>query len=920
MLCPTKCLALWLTSILLLQAQLAAGLPFGELFDRAVKIPGEALFRRATFKSYVIMNGKTVSLQLNRLQTAAATMNKHAQTSTTAKQNPTTTTSTMTSTTTATSKAVTSTTALAKVNPTTTVLTMIVTSTQVVTTTTTTQAQAAPTAAAQTEAEGPAAATTTATDDGSAQTTTQDPPATTDPASPQTTAPAADQQTTAQAADQQTTAQDTDQPAASSQAAAQTTAQSADTQAQTTDAPPVTTDAAAAASAAPAAATAAATTAPAVIMTDQTVDPAAATTAAVSVQTAPADPPSGSTQTGLITESDNGVFAVFSSLGTVAATANPTSAGPGSVNTVLPTNGVITIVPFPNGTIIQATLSLPATSIIGTNTVVAQTPISNDIFVPIATNAPPAYIPVKNNHPVAGVGVDGLGDAPVETNKFYTNLLVGDQTFNTYPYPYSMHWSKGTGSSGSWGFAVEHIERSQTTFGPGNPPAYYVNPLGLDSLILSAKELGGGTKLTTDTHRAFSVNVNLTPSGANTPLITFPIVQGMGFFTGIYNGGSVLIQSGLGIKQLSPATTIGATSRWLVLLSDGHEWAIWITADDSGDVGGLTLSGDGKTITGPGGFNGIVQIAKIENAGEEGTYDNYAGGYATGVNLSANADGEYSFGWSKGGDTSKTLVNWALPHHVQSFTGQTSATALNMTLNTLTAGTASAMAADVWFMQEDLPTDVGFAPWAPAGLNNVTFDSLADSAKNLIQNTAKSELGQDMNSQANLNTLYFSGKGFAKFAMVVIVAADMLKNDDLANSGLAQLENVFNNFILNKGQSTFAYDNVWKGIVDPAGYTGGDSADFGNTHYNDHMFHYGYFVYTAAVIAYLDPGWLTKNNNKDFINALVRDYSNSIENDPYFPFSRNFDWYRGHSWAGGLSPISDGKGKSYSRIVTMLTS
>lgn len=39
--------------------------------------------------------------------------------------------------------------------------------------------------------------------------------------------------------------------------------------------------------------------------------------------------------------------------------------------------------------------------------------------------------------------------------------------------------------------------------------------------------------LTTDTLTAFSANANLIPSGATTPAITFPLVQGMGFVTGI---------------------------------------------------------------------------------------------------------------------------------------------------------------------------------------------------------------------------------------------------------------------------------------------------------------------------------------------------------------------------------------------------
>lgn len=81
--------------------------------------------------------------------------------------------------------------------------------------------------------------------------------------------------------------------------------------------------------------------------------------------------------------------------------------------------------------------------------------------------------------------------------------------------------------------------------------------------------------------------------------------------------------------------------------------------------------------------------------------------------------------------------------------------------------------------------------------------------------------------------------------------------------------------------------------------------DFGNTYYNDHHFHYGYFVYAAAIIGTLDPSWLTAN--APYVNALVRDYANPSTADNYFPVSRMFDWYHGHSWAHGLYETFDGK-------------
>ena len=70
-------------------------------------------------------------------------------------------------------------------------------------------------------------------------------------------------------------------------------------------------------------------------------------------------------------------------------------------------------------------------------------------------------------------------------------------------------------------------------------------------------------------------------------------------------------------------------------------------------------------------------------------------------------------------------------------------------------------------------------------------------------------------------------------------------------------------------------------------------------------FHWSYFVHAASIIGYLDPTWLPAN--QDWVNTLIRDAANPSTDDAYFPFSRCFDWYHGHSWAKGLFDSGDGK-------------
>lgn len=78
-------------------------------------------------------------------------------------------------------------------------------------------------------------------------------------------------------------------------------------------------------------------------------------------------------------------------------------------------------------------------------------------------------------------------------------------------------------------------------------------------------------------------------------------------------------------------------------------------------------------------------------------------------------------------------------------------------------------------------------------------------------------------------------------------------------------------------------------------------------------------MYTAAVIAYLDPSWLSESTNKEWVDMLVRDFANPSTEDPYYPFSRMFDWYHGHSWAAGVFESGAGKsafGPSFSALST----
>ncbi len=391
----------------------------------------------------------------------------------------------------------------------------------------------------------------------------------------------------------------------------------------------------------------------------------------------------------------------------------------------------------------------------------AQEPPSTDIFgAPIATTAPAASFPVRKDHPVPRLGIDD--PAPIGTNKFYANFYLGKQTSPAYVHPYSLAWAKGRGSSSSWGLSISHVEPSQRVYGKERPETgaarYFLNPIGIQSLCLSAVELGDKTQLTTDNLAAQSVNVNLHPNSEAEPTITFPLVQGMGFVTAVYNGGTPVINSGVFFKTVTKSVKKPkpGVTKYTFYLEDGKIWHIYGYAE-SGDSLDLKVENNGLAKSEKP-FTGFIQVAK-DPGDSETTIDAASAAYPVGVTLSGTASGakgSYTFSFKKAGDKDTKLMMFALPHHIASFDAATNEGLTKYQLQTTTKGMATAVIADSWTMVEpNMPVSMGFAPWDPIGGSK---GSLSDEAIRTIAPVALKEISQNADEQANQNSMYFSGK------------------------------------------------------------------------------------------------------------------------------------------------------------------
>lgn len=531
----------------------------------------------------------------------------------------------------------------------------------------------------------------------------------------------------------------------------------------------------------------------------------------------------------------------------------------------------------------------------------------------MATDAPPQQITSRDDHVVKKLNIVD-NDVPISTNKFYANFFLGSQTQSVWTHPYSLSWAKGHGNT--YGMAVSHIERSQLAWGPGDTPQYFIAPIGIQHFVFSAAELGSDTVLSTEELTAFSVYANLAPSANADPLITIPCVQGMGFVTALYNSAKPQLTSGVFFRTLDYVEQLnGITYKYRITLEDNSAWLLYATPVASLGTPPFTLK-NSSMIEGPADFIGMIQVAKNPaNTTGEQTYDSTTGAYAANATISGSVNGgsgSYTLQWGKMGVQNQTLLMFALPHHVESFDESTAAALTDIQLVTTTKGYARAVVADKITMTEgNLPDTISFGPWIPnanGGNGGSENTNLNSEALAMVDNAGAIELAQDFDTQTRLNSMYYSGKGLAKFAGVIYAIQTIAKNTELAAAGLVKLKDAFNVFVNNTQPLPLVYDSVWKGAVSSGTYQSGDTGlDFGNTLYNDHHFHYGYFVWSAAVIGHLDPSWLDQGTNKAWVNMLVRDYANPSTTDPYFPFQRSFDWFHGHSWAKGLFESGDGK-------------
>ncbi|MFZ8836631.1 MAG: glycosyl hydrolase [Flavobacteriales bacterium] len=491
----------------------------------------------------------------------------------------------------------------------------------------------------------------------------------------------------------------------------------------------------------------------------------------------------------------------------------------------------------------------------------AQTPVSLLDDVPLNTEAP-SFLPISNEQSPSARWEST--NAPLPTNVWWQNFSLNAGTGIANALPYIVK-SSTNGLSGCMPWKTT----GQT----------YVISTFVNNWTMGATQTLAAHKIID--YDPLSVTLRWNGAGGN---MRAPIVRGMPYLTTIYEGLTPelnTIHAIMSINGTSPNATI-TDDRFEIALNNGQTWVLYASESIA-----LTFTGN-NSLTGPTNWNGTLRLAIVGGNGvstDATLLDAHSDAYPAGGSVVATATGDVAelvFQWewaSMSGGTATTGLQCALPHHepvlqeaVQVGTGYPTI-----------KGDMRLVNAEAWHMTEALTT-IGFE--SPEGI-----------APSLEQEV-RDALAENVNWPITAGDTYFGGKQLAAVGRLAVIA-DELNETALAASYRTTLGNALHPWLNGTNSDALRYDEDWGGVISSSG------GSFGQGLYNDHHFHYGYFLYAAAAMAKNNPAWA--NQWGDEVMHLVRNLANPAPSDPYYTYLRNKDWFVGHSWASGLYEFGDGR-------------
>lgn len=493
------------------------------------------------------------------------------------------------------------------------------------------------------------------------------------------------------------------------------------------------------------------------------------------------------------------------------------------------------------------------------------TPVVLDLDTPFSISAPPYATRTGQQQPSA---LWGAVPAPRPTNAGWENLVLGPGQNRVDFLPYQL-------KALPEGLAVALAKPVNT--------ASAIDVPDVKQLVLSSLSAFSSHALAS--YDTFSATMTWRNAGGT---MTAPMVFGMPYVTVDYTALRPFILSGtFTISSVNGVTTPGVAmgTRFEVVLSDGSTWVLYSSS-------ALTFDWTRTALTARAAFTGTLRAASLQRPADAAILDAHAETVPRGGSLELTVACDVAtmrFVFRSTG--SAPLLMNALPHHLARLAMPSLVALEYPTLTGLLRGVEG----NTWTMTVPLSTTT----WtAPRGIDP-TFEPAVRSA--LAADTASLPSGV-------AGDPYFGGKALARLARFALIA-DELNDATTATKVRARLGPLVAGWLDGTNGDPLVFDTTWGGIV-TTGSLASPGAAFGAGHYNDHHFHWGYHLYAAAVMARNDPAFVTAH--RAGLISMVRDIANPSAVDPHFPRFRAMDFFRGHSWAAGLSEFADGQNQESS--------
>ncbi|CAE7358532.1 unnamed protein product [Symbiodinium natans] len=541
---------------------------------------------------------------------------------------------------------------------------------------------------------------------------------------------------------------------------------------------------------------------------------------------------------------------------------------------------------------------------------VIRTASSTSLLQPLSTERPnvttfPAA-PVQHHLPPFGTDVTG----PKATNKFWANWVVEEgRGLAIHPMPYVLQFASQPGEAPNL-----KVSRSQTphvTYGDSDSNGrdkirYYFSPV-INEFGLGAAEPAGQEGHVVVKEGLFGIHVELRGPSGTARKMTFPIYSGMAYVSAHYEGGfTPKITSERALLGVDPIQD----GVWRLTNNGGREFRLYAILA-SGEFADGTYQFDSQGLMNKP-FEGWLRLAEVQAASDVDVLDQHAGAILTDWDMDVEL-GSLRYQFSKSGRQDISLLHFGYAHHESMLTGASHQISALTPMRPPTKGEMVGVVGDSWTLDIDT-TEVQQLGFLPA---NEPSAEHAEFLSEKVRGTVQWFLHSDQWKLAMFRgSYYFSGKGFQKVAYVCLLLEKFHGTDHGETQACAEIlakgfRCLYDRSLLGCDGAPIGsyYDDSWGGVASREGYgeLGCRVADFGNACYNDHHYHFSYYVVSAAILVKLKPEYSSNGPFVSFVETLIRDTANPSRADAYFPTFRAFDWFDLHSWSRGVVPSADGK-------------